>query len=224
MHGLGMTAASAVVVAVVVASTASLAQQAAPKVEQEAQKGAQPAGKMPADPVIASAPDQLRGKSVIISYFETRVARPEGGGKADTRRAPFTLTLYISKEKHAFNRLSPGRAGNSDQVRGARDDKGSTASRDITGFATRDVAFDGLKMTVTNAFGARHIGCGTGKREISATFDADYTKCTGNVVTTVEGEYTRRRLMKGGFEELLSATNDGFTCEVRDGNALAPSS
>jgi hypothetical protein len=27
--------------------------------------------------------------------------------------------------------------------------------------------------------------------------------------------------MKGGFEELISATNDGFTCTIRDGNVLA---
>jgi hypothetical protein len=218
MRGNVVARVSAVLFVAVVTSTASLAQQAAPKaVPAEAAR--------PADPDAVNAPDQLRSKSVIIGYFETRNARPAGGGKAETRRVPFTLTVYINKDKHAFNRLAPGRSGaSSDQVRGAKDEKGSAASKDITGFATRDVVFDGLKMTVANKFGAPAKGGGRGSREISATFDETFTKCTGNVVTTIEGEYARRRLMKGGFEELLSATNDGFTCTVMDGNALATGS
>jgi hypothetical protein len=184
---------------------------------QPAAPQAAPAAKQ-ANSDVVNAPDQLRGKSIIITYFETRKARPEGGGRVDTRRVPFQMAVYISTEKRAFNRLTPGKAGNSDQVR-AKDTKG--IERDITGFATRDVVFDGLKMTISNAFGMPSKGGGTGRREITATFDDNYAKCTGNVVTTVEGEYTRRRLMKGGFEELISATNDGFTCAIRDGNVLA---
>lgn len=219
-------AACSVALAVWLVSTASIAQQPPAKAGEDAPKAAPApeAAKPPTDPDAVNAPDRLRGKSVIIGYFETRTARPEGGGKENTRRVPFTLTLYISSEKHAFNRLSPGRAGHSDQVRGAKDAKGSASTKDLTGFAARNVVFDGLKMTVTNKFGAPNKGGGKGLREISATFDESYSKCTGNVVTTIEGEYARRRLMKGGFEELLAAKNDGFTCTVQDGNALAGAS
>jgi hypothetical protein len=201
-----------------VAPTA-LRAQGAPKSEPAIPQAAPAtdAAKQSANSDVVNAPDPLRGKSIIITYFETRKARPEGGGPVDTRRVPFQMTVYISTEKRAFNRLTPGRAGNSDQVR-AKDSKG--VEKDITGFATRDVVFDGLKMTISNAFGMPSKGGGTGKREITATFDDSYAKCTANVATTVQGEYTRRRLIKGGFEELLSATNDSFTCTIRDGNVL----
>ncbi len=195
---------------------------------QDAQKGdAQKSAPAPEaarpDPDAVNAPEQLRGRSVIISYTETRVARPDGGGASKTRSVPFRMIVYISSEKRAFNRLVAGRAGSSDQVRGAKDAKGAAASKDITGFAERNVVFDGLKMTVANTFGARNKG-GKGLREISATFDEGFSKCTGNVVTTIDGEYARRRVMSGGFEEVLSAKADGFSCTIHDGNALAGSS
>lgn len=185
---------------------------------QQAQQG-QASQPQAADPDAINAPEQLRGRSIVIDYVETRTARPAGGGRADTRRVPFQLVVYISTENRAFNRFAPnhGRAGSSDQVKG---------TKDITNYAARNVVFDGPKMTVTNNFG-RAAGAkvgGSGKREITATFDENFKNCTANVVVTVEGEFARRRLMKGGFEDLLSAKNDSFECRVQDGNALVGNS
>jgi hypothetical protein len=168
----------------------------------------------------ADAPEPLRGKSVIIAYNETRTARPDGGGPVETRTVFFRMIIYVSTEKRAFNRLVVGRAGASDQVRGGK--KGAEASKDVTQFAERNVVFDGLKLTISNKYGAPNRG-GKGLREISATFDEGYSKCTAEVVTTIDGEFVRRRQMKGGFEELLSAKHHDITCKIEDGNALAGS-
>ena len=86
------------------------------------------------------------------------------------------------------------------------------------GFAQRTVAFDGPKLSVSNTFGG-----GKGFRDITATFEDDFTKCTSNVVTTIQGEFARQTKMSGGFEKLLSAKYDRFRCSVQDGNALAGS-
>jgi hypothetical protein len=166
----------------------------------------------------ADAPEPLRGKSVIIAYNETRTARPDGGGPVESRRVFYRMIIYVSTEKRAFNRLVVGRAGASDQVRGGK--KGAEASKDVTQFAERDVVFDGLKLSVTNNYGAPNRG-GKGRRDISATFDENFSECTAEVVTTIDGEFVRRRQMKGGFEELLSAKHHDITCKIEDGNALA---
>lgn len=162
-----------------------------------------------------NAPEALRGKSVIVTYTEIRTARPDGGGPASTRRVPYQLVVYISTQKRAFNRLTVASAGSSDQVRG-KDSTGAPApAADRTGYAQRTVSFNGPKMSVSNSFGG-----GKGFREITATFNESFSKCTGNVTTTVQGGFARQTKMGGGQEELLSAKNEDFTCNVQDGNAL----
>jgi hypothetical protein len=189
----------------------------APDALAQAPKSGQDGAKAAADS--ADAPEQLRGRSVIIGYNETRTARSEGGGPAETRTVFFRMIIYVSTEKRAFNRLVVGRAGASDQVRAGKNAKATEASKDVTQFAERDVVFDGLNLKITNNYGAPSKG-GKGRRDISATFDENYAKCTANVVTTIDGEFVRRRQMKGGFEELLSAKHHDITCKLEDGNAL----
>jgi hypothetical protein len=154
-----------------------------------------------------TAPSQLRGKSVTISYNETKKAKPEDGGEIATRSVPFKLILYVSADGKLFNRLLAGRnTTSSDQTKGAKD---------LTQFADRETVFDKQKMSVTNKFGA-----GNGSRVIEATFDDSFSKCSATVVITVQGEYVRRRLMGGGFERLYSATTSDVACAVVDGNQL----
>jgi hypothetical protein len=183
------------------------AQKKAPKAEPPAADGVD----------VTNAPEALRGKSIIIDYMEIRTARPDGGGPSGTRMVPFQLVVYISSQKRVFNRLSVP-AGSSDQVKG-KDAKGKAApSKDRTGFAPRTVVFDGPKLSVSNTFGG-----GKGFRDITATFEDDFTKCTSNVVITIHGEFARQTKMGGGFEELLSAKHERFRCSIQDGNALAGS-
>jgi hypothetical protein len=152
-------------------------------------------------------PSPLKGKSVTISYNETRKSKPEEGGEINTRKVPFKLILYVNAEGNLFNRLIAGRSTkSSDQTKGAKD---------LTQFADRETVFDKDKMSVTNAFGA-----GNGSRVVEASFDDSFSKCTATVVITVKGEYVRRRLMTGGFEHLYSASTSDVTCVVVNGNEL----
>lgn len=155
----------------------------------------------------AKVPGPLKGKSVTVSYDETRKSKPEEGGEINTRKVPFKLILYVSAEGNLFNRLLAGRdTKSSDQTRG---------SKDLAQFADRETVFDGQKMSVSNTFGG-----GNGSRVIEASFDDSFSKCTATVVISVKGEYARRRLITGGFELLYSASTSDVTCAVTDGNAL----
>jgi hypothetical protein len=152
-------------------------------------------------------PSQLNGKSITVSYLETRKAKPEDGGEINTRKVPFKLIIYVSTEGNLFNRLLAGQnAKTSDQTKGARD---------MAQLADRETVFDKQKMTVVNTYSARK-----GSRTIEATFDETFSKCTATVVTKVDGEFVKRRLMQGGFELLYSASASDISCAVVNCNEL----
>ncbi len=66
-----------------------------------------------AEETAAKPPSQLNGKSIVISYLETRKAKPEEGGEISTRKVPFKVIVYASAEGNLFNRLFAGSSGKS---------------------------------------------------------------------------------------------------------------
>ena len=190
----------AVLFAGVVPGAFSAAAQNAPKAEsipetsQQNSKQDEPAREGSSKP-----PQQLVGKSVTIKYDEARTNRPQGGGPVSRQLLPFTLIVYVSKEGNLFNRLDVGSFGKSDQTRG---------SRDATAFSERRGSFDGRKMSKSS-------------RDIIADFDENFSRCTGRVVTAIDGDFVLQRKITGGFVELLSAKAENVTCKIADGNALA---
>jgi hypothetical protein len=183
----------------------------APAAEEPTAGVDKPAAEKASDTDTTKPFPQLVGKSVLITYQEMRKAKREhdgGLGKMKERTVPFKVIVYVSKDGNVFNRLLAGRnIKSSDQTRG---------TKDATQFAKRVLTFDRQKMSLVNTFGH-----GNGLRDISATFDDKFATCTAAVTIKVEGEYARRRLMKGGFELLYSATADNIACVIVDGNELA---
>lgn len=155
---------------------------------------------------VQAAPEQLRGKSVVINWTEQRRERNPATGQEQTVSLPFVFTAYVSTADRVFNRLAVGRAGASDQVRG---------SRDSTGFAARSVAFSAQRMTATNTFRSG------GARQISATFDASFSSCSASVVIGRGGNAPlRQRTIQGSTVEVLSVNAGAAGCAVSQGNAL----
>lgn len=154
-----------------------------------------------------AAPEQLRGKSIVISWTEQRLERNPGTGQEQTKSLPFVFTAYVSSADRVFNRLSVGRGGSSDQVGG---------SRDATGFAPRAVAFSGQRMTATNTF------MSGGARQISASFDSAFSSCSATVVIGKGGgnKPIRQRTISGGTVDVLSVNAGAASCAVSQGNAL----
>jgi hypothetical protein len=153
----------------------------------------------------AAAPEQIRGKSVVINWTEQRRERNPATGQEQTKSVPFVFTTYVSTADRIFNRLSVGR-GSSDQVKG---------SRDAAKFAPRAVVFSGNRMTATNTF------ISGGARQIAATFDASFSSCSATVVIGKgSGGPIKQSLMAGGVVELLSVSPGAANCAVSQGNAL----
>jgi hypothetical protein len=157
--------------------------------------------------VAVAAPQALRGKSIQISWSESRRERTESGEER-SRNTPFKMTIYVSTQDKIFNRLSVA-GGNSDQTGGSSD-----ASR----FASRSVVFSGSRVSVTNTFQG-----GGGARQISANFDANFTGCSASVVIgrAASGQPFKQKLMGGGYVVLLSASVGSVNCSIIDGNALS---
>ncbi len=153
----------------------------------------------------AAAPEQLRGKSVVINWTEQRRERNPATGQEQTLSVPFVFTVYVSTADRIFNRLSVGR-GASDQVRG---------SKDQAGFAPRAVVFSGQRMTATNTF------ISGGARQIAATFDPAFSSCSATVVIGRGGSgQMKQRTIAGGLVEVLSVNPGAAGCAISQGNAL----
>src|SRR5258708_3243648 len=102
----------------------------------------------------AGAPAGLQGKSVVVSWTETRTQRFVGEGDFRTVNGAITLSVYVGTTGRVFSRLAfqtRSGAGQSDQVAGAG--------------ARRVPSFSGNTMTVI------HPLTGGGVRRMHVTFD-----------------------------------------------------
>src|SRR5215831_7534085 len=71
--------------------------------------------------VLAQAPAQLRGKSVVASWTEERVQRASDETDFSTRSVPQTLSVYISSEGRIFAKRTAisGKTGGGMRPRGS---------------------------------------------------------------------------------------------------------
>lgn len=151
-----------------------------------------------------AAPDQLRGKAIVVSWNEQRLERNPETKQERNVSTPFTLTVYVSTAGRVFNRLGAGRARSSDQASG---------SNDQTRFSERAVNFAGTRMTMSNTFRSG------GARQISATFDSGFSSCSGSVIIGRSGSGPiRQRLLDGGFVDVLSASVGPVSCSISTSN------
>ena len=151
-----------------------------------------------------AAPDQLRGKAIVVSWNEQRLERNPETKQERNLTTPFALTVYVSTAGRVFNRLDAGRARSSDQASG---------SKDQTGFAARAINFAGTRMTTSNTFKSG------GARQISATFDSGFSSCSGSVIIGRSGSGPiRQKKLDGGFVDVLSTSVGPVSCAISTNN------
>jgi hypothetical protein len=162
---------------------------------------------MPTDEV-AAAPRQLYGKSVVVSWSESRMMRRVGEERFRSVVAGFEHSLYVSRAG-VFNRLT----------RTARGGTGSDEQIAGTARATRVPAFKGHSLTVFMP--PRN---GNRIRRITIDFDASFSSCRAKVIlakrpgsSVTVGTST----ITGNRIEIQSAQMSGETCTIRDGNVFA---
>jgi hypothetical protein len=155
----------------------------------------------------AAAPNALIGKSVTVTWNETRSQRDVGVESAfHPVSIPFTFTVYYGTGGHVFKRVFAVAAS-----------RRGSGSDDKVGGGGAAVSFSGNNMVGTNSFGGA-------ARRIEITFDGNFSTCSAQVVTAkVAGAKTAvvKSIATGGMVEFESVSSGSATCAIAQGNPFA---
>ncbi len=157
----------------------------------------------------AATPKPLYGKSITVSWLETRSQRDSQAGPTfKPVGIPFTNVYYISTEGRLFTRGSArslGGAGSVDRV----GTSGSGAGGDA-----RNVSFSGNRIVSSSAFqGAA--------RQTQISFDPGFSSCTAQVITGMppgKKSVVVRSITTGNTVEFESVSAGPASCSITSGN------
>lgn len=162
---------------------------------------------VPAAARAASAPAQLRGKSVIVNWTENRVQRNIGEVNFRPVAASHQFSIYVSSAGRIFSRLTNRtRAGT-----GSADEVGGTSA------AKRTPIFTGQSLTVFIP------SRGTGVRRLTVNFDRSFENCTATVIRArPEGApiMTGTSIITGKALEVQSVSVGPASCAMQNGNVF----
>lgn len=156
----------------------------------------------------AAPPKELYGKSITVSWLETRSQREGQSGTFKPIGLPFTHVYYVSSEGRLFLRSStrsPGGSGAVDLV-GTSGAGGAVDARNVT--------FSGNRIVSNAKFqgAARHTEIG---------FDPGFSSCTARVITAMpSGAKTAvvRSITTGSNVEFESVSAGPASCSIASGN------
>jgi hypothetical protein len=164
---------------------------------------------VPGHALAASAPNQLRGKSVTVAWSENRMQRVVGEAEFRSVTVQHQYQVYVSSAGRVFSRMTNtnrrGRSGSRDEVGGEGDNRWVPS-------------FSGQSMTVLMG------GRGGGARRVAVSFDAGFGSCSADVVRAKEvGAETMRAtsiIIPGRQVEIKSVTTSSASCGVQAGNVF----
>ena len=155
----------------------------------------------------AGAPAQLRGKSIVVNWTETRQQKNEGWSDFRTVVANHKLAIYVSTAGRVFSRqTNQTRAGSGSTEQVAGEGGGS---------GMRTPSFNGQTMTIIAATQG-------GARRTVIDFDAGFSTCTAKAGTAFESGKTKVSTSPITHKrvEMRSVETSGVSCSVQDGNVL----
>jgi hypothetical protein len=157
----------------------------------------------------AGAPPQLHGKSVIVTWSETRVQRPVGAPNFQTITGEQNLSMYFGTEGHVFSRWRTsvnGRSAGNEQVAG-----------DTNLAVTRVPIFHGTSTSIIMPLR------GSAARRLSVDFDVGYVKCTAKSTFGKQVGSTTSVTMSPVVHKLIetqSVSVGPTSCSVQNGNVF----
>jgi hypothetical protein len=164
------------------------------------------------DPAFAQAPAPLRGKSISVTWTETRSQRDAGETAFRPVSLPFDFTVYVSSEGRAFKRLT--------SISASRRQTGTNEG--VGGGRARP---DGAVATQVNGNSIVHNASSGGLgRRIQITLDSSYSSCSAQVVSAKQAGakvVATRSVATGGTVEFESVSAGAANCAIRAGNAFA---
>jgi hypothetical protein len=164
-------------------------------------------------------PKELYGKSIVLSWSETRTG--ESGG---FRTLSLQMSIYISTEGRTFRRMVVSRGNRRRGLFGGM--RHASASREHgpgegppPGVKAGSTQFAGHSLIMTTEFQS-------GARQITVDFDSSFTSCQAKVVHGKEaGVGAIRQTSVFGGEQVGARAIEvsGVTCSVREGNVFTQS-
>jgi hypothetical protein len=157
----------------------------------------------------AAPPKELFGKTVTVSWTETREQRPVGEQNWRQVNGSIAMHLYVSEAGRVFNNISYAtRAGSAERA------------GEIAGGGKRTINFSDRSLVILMPAGA-----GSATR-IIADFDAGFSSCSAQVTRAKESADTIVRRYSGiikRMNEIRSTTVGSASCSIKAGNAFAES-
>jgi hypothetical protein len=155
----------------------------------------------------AAPPKELYGRSVSVTWTETREQRPVGEEAWRQVGGSHTLNIYVSEAGRVFNNESYS-------TRGGSAERGGQIAGSGKG---RSFNFNGRSLVVLMASG------GAATRFI-VEFDAGFSSCSAQVTRAKEAAGTIVRAYSGiikAYIEIKSVRVGGVSCGIRSGNVFA---
>ena len=154
----------------------------------------------------AAPPKDLYGKSVIITWTETREQRPLGEQAWRQVSGTETLKIYVSEAGRVFVVHSYTTPGGTAETPGQ-----------VVGLGKRKVDFNGRSLLILEPWG------NGGATRITTDFDAGFGSCSTQVTRGKENPTTITRVYSGIIKrvnETRSAQVGGASCSIRGGNVF----
>jgi len=165
--------------------------------------------------VALAAPQSFYGKTLRVTWNETRSLRPQGEGTGfSSQSIAMSYTVYTSSKGQLFKRLTSTRSnsGKGGPRTGSKERVGASGSNAEGGGST---SFQGNTLIHT----ANNNGLG---RRIRITFDGG-SSCSAEVLTGKAGSgvVQFRSIATGKMMEMESVSAGSASCSVQDGNGFA---
>lgn len=157
---------------------------------------------------LAGPPKELYGKSVTVTWTESRETRTVGEETWRRVDGTETFNVYVSEAGRVFNRMSTANRG------GSADGKG-----EIAGQGGRSLNFSGRSLVAV-----WQIGRGVAATRITADFDAGFGSCTAQVVRARETPGAIMRTFSPIIKhdiDIRSHQVGSVSCSIRSGNVFA---
>jgi len=171
------------------------------------------AGMSLSDLAHAAPPQQLVGKSVVVTWNESRIQRTVGQAEFRSVQASHVMSLYVGESGRVFSRLTNttrAGSGSSEQV------EGQSGNSQL--FRARVPSFSGHSMTFFQPFQQG------GMRRMVVDFDAGFASCAAKVAFAKESGAETSLTWSPIIHKMVefkSATASGESCTVKSGNVFA---
>jgi hypothetical protein len=167
----------------------------------------------PSDAVEALPPQSLLGKSVVVTWSESRVQRAEGEANFKEVHATHNMSVYVGSSGRIFSRLT-----NTMGLGSGRIDHIQERSAGAPKFRERATTFSGQSMMVVQPFrqgGMRRLVIDFRDNFDNCSAKVSYVKEAGSLTSLARSPITKQMV------EIKSIEMSGETCSVLTRNVFS---